>query len=119
MEDLRRYYAEFDRRYASRSQLAATQVNVTNLAGAVSQQVRIVSITLPLLIVGAQNVTNVVWGRAMPSAQYETYVAREAILGSGNCVISNQTATGLTVTTTATALISAGARLLVLAYNNI
>lgn len=117
MDDLRRFYAELDRRYASKSQLKVVQGTTQTLANTMAPQaIRIVSITLPLLIIGASNVTNVVWGKPMPSAVYETYISREAILGSGNPVVSNQTAAGLTVTTTATALIAAGARLLLIAW---
>lgn len=78
--------------------------------------IRLAQVTLPLIILGGSNVQTVTWTKPMPSATYETYVSYESILGSGTVAVSAKTVNGCTVTTTASALIAAGARVLVIAW---
>lgn len=84
-----------------------------------SQAIRIKKITLPAITLLSPTVVSpVVWTKPMPFVPTSdgTYVDFSAILGSGTAVISNVTTTGLTVTTTVTLGISAGAQLLVVAF---
>ena len=108
---------QLDRRYLRNGVIRALRDRMAKLEEAdTAAAVRIARVDLPLLVLGGTNVQSVVWARPMPSENYQTYVALEGILGKGSASVSAQTAAGLTITTTASALISVGSQLLVIAW---
>lgn len=93
------------------NQLAALQSLV------LATQVRVGSLTLPLILLGGTNTQTLTWSTPMPSATYDVYIGIESILGSGTAIVTAKTAQSVTIKTTANALITAGARILVTAWN--
>lgn len=120
--ELARFLPFLDRRYirdtaAVRAMIDA-QMTPALAAATERTAMRVGRLTLPTLLLGATNTQTLTWSQPMPSAAYQVYVGREQILGSGTVEVTGQTINGVTVKTTASALITVGAQLLVIAWND-
>lgn len=112
---------QFDRRYLRRSdkQMTAVQNSVNALLSeSAGQTHRVGRLTLPAILLAGTNTQTLTWTKPMPSASYEVAIQQDAaIIGSVTTQILSQTAAAVQIRTTATLAISAGAQLLVIAWN--
>lgn len=115
--DMRQITNQLDRRYLRAQNVARMAESTQTLVGQVgTTAIRIKDVTLPLIVLGGNFPVTVTWQVAMPVTTYNVYISYESILGSATIGTVVTSKTGVTFTVTASVLLAAGARLLVIAW---